>query len=388
MEEYNLRVFLMVTYSNVGALPLGIIITSDETTTTLIQALDMFKLCLPRNAFNGVGPDQGPAVVMTDSCSELRDALSKCWPSVVLLLCVFHMMQQVWRWLFEKTHCITQNDRPKIMILFKKVVYASTVQEMEDLFEELIESDVVCKYANLCAYLNGLYDIREAWALGFRSNLRLRGNNTNNAIESQFLVIKDDVLNRTKEVNINALLEKLLNNLENHYQVKLLNIASGKFDGTYSSRFKGISKKKGESIGFRIPDKDTLSQIAANVISLGGKLFQVPSFDQQDTTYSVDMNVGICECENGRNGSVCKHQFLLWSQKGISGRNFIPYLNPSERKEIAFLAIGTALNDEYYEGIHDRMERKHEWMRKWNQIPMGLIRIPTQHQVASKKHQN
>ena len=44
MEEYNLRVFLMVTYSNVGALPLEIILTSDETTTTLIQALDMFKL--------------------------------------------------------------------------------------------------------------------------------------------------------------------------------------------------------------------------------------------------------------------------------------------------------------------------------------------------------
>ena len=31
MEEYNLRVFVMVTHSPAGALPLRVIITSDET---------------------------------------------------------------------------------------------------------------------------------------------------------------------------------------------------------------------------------------------------------------------------------------------------------------------------------------------------------------------
>ena len=55
MEEYNLRVFVMVTHSAVGALPLGVIITSDETTSTLIQDLDLFKLCLPERAFYGKG---------------------------------------------------------------------------------------------------------------------------------------------------------------------------------------------------------------------------------------------------------------------------------------------------------------------------------------------
>ena len=47
MEEYNLRVFLMVTHSSVGALPLGIIVTSDETTDTLTRALEMFSAILP-----------------------------------------------------------------------------------------------------------------------------------------------------------------------------------------------------------------------------------------------------------------------------------------------------------------------------------------------------
>ena len=46
MEEYNLRVFLMMTHTYVGALPLGLIVTSDEQTSTLRQAFDLFKRCL------------------------------------------------------------------------------------------------------------------------------------------------------------------------------------------------------------------------------------------------------------------------------------------------------------------------------------------------------
>ena len=49
---------------------------------------------------------------MTDNCDELGDALNAVWPRSKLLLCLFHMMQQVWRWLFDKHHCISQEDRP------------------------------------------------------------------------------------------------------------------------------------------------------------------------------------------------------------------------------------------------------------------------------------
>ena len=37
MEELNLRVFLVVTHSVAGALPLGILIVSDERTSTLVR---------------------------------------------------------------------------------------------------------------------------------------------------------------------------------------------------------------------------------------------------------------------------------------------------------------------------------------------------------------
>uniref|UniRef100_A0A7M5XMD0 MULE transposase domain-containing protein n=2 Tax=Clytia hemisphaerica TaxID=252671 RepID=A0A7M5XMD0_9CNID len=89
MEEFNLRVFLMVCHNPIGALPLGIIITSDETTDTLVRALDMFISILPKSSFFGRGNDAGPKIIMTDNCSELRDALKHAWPNAILLFCSF-----------------------------------------------------------------------------------------------------------------------------------------------------------------------------------------------------------------------------------------------------------------------------------------------------------
>ena len=47
-----------------------------------------------------------PGVIMTNNCSELRKILSEVFPTSNLLLCSFHILQQVWRWLFDKKHGI------------------------------------------------------------------------------------------------------------------------------------------------------------------------------------------------------------------------------------------------------------------------------------------
>ena len=153
--------------------------------------------------------------------------------------CIFHVLQQVWRWLFEKKHNISSCDRTGILLLFKNVVYSRTLEEMEEAYDELVNVNVVSKYAKLLAYFSNLYDFYQDWALCSRTHLRLRGSNKNNLIESQFLVIKDEVLNRTKEINVNGLIDKLTVELMDHYKVKLFNVASGKFDGCYSRHFKG-----------------------------------------------------------------------------------------------------------------------------------------------------
>ena len=158
---------------------------------------------------------------------------------------------------------------------------------------------------------------------------------------TQFLVIKDEVLNRTKEININGLIDKLTVELMDHYKVKLLNVASGKFDGCYSRHFKGLGRANGETVGFKLPAPEETERILHDVIPISEKIYIVSTYSNPEVSYTVDMNVGVCECHVGQTGSACKHQYILWASSLESSGNFLPYLDELERKEYAEIAIGS-----------------------------------------------
>ena len=81
---------------SLGGLPLGLVVTSDEKTSTLIEAFQAYKEMLEGVECSFFGRDsRGPQFIMTDNCEELRDALAHTWPDATLLLCVFHILQQV-----------------------------------------------------------------------------------------------------------------------------------------------------------------------------------------------------------------------------------------------------------------------------------------------------
>lgn len=352
MEEFNLRVFIMVTHTPIGALPLGIIITSDETTETLVSAFELFRSSLPEYAFYGKGV-KGPLVIMTDNCSELHDALRAVWESAVLLLCIFHIMQQVWRWLFERKHNIKSQDRPEIMSLFKKLVYAQSEEEAEDIYEVMLDS--VQSYRNLVLYIQELYDIKERWCIAFRRDLIIRGNYTNNYVEAQILVLKDNVLNRTKEVNINGLVDKLFDDFDEHYKAKLISACNSRFEGIYSSRFKGRSKSKGSGVGYQLPPFEQHQEIKTRITKTDGGFYLVPSFTCNDKMYTVDMDMGMCECSVGCDGSACKHQYFVWLYHHEKSNNFVPYMDAEMRREYCYIALGEVLPDSYFEGLHDQV---------------------------------
>lgn len=343
----------MVTHSICGALPLGIIVTSDETTDTLTDAFQLFKSS--SSAFSFYGSSEGPKVFMTDNCSELREALKKVWPSSTPVLCIFHILQQVWRWLHEKKNNIDLNDRVSLLLNFKKILYAESQEALEQQYDSLICSDIASKYPNLCKYLDAVYEDCESWALCYRVSLPMRGNNTNNFCEAQFLVIKDEVLHRQKEINVVGLLDKFTLQLDDHYRNKLLSVASGKFDGIYSARFKGCSKKNSTGSGFKRPTVKEQTTALENVSTIEKNVFIVPSFSLENKTYMVDMNTGICQCSVGLDGSPCKHQFILWANKLSDGVNFLPVFSKIQRQMFAKIAIGSSMPLDLYEGLHDRL---------------------------------
>ena len=133
--------------------------------------------------------------MIADNCKEERDALKYTWPSVTAQLCIFHMFQQIWRWLTDKNHGVRLGDR--IHNKFKEALFANSQELFEQLYSSLLSDKIVENYAKAMRYFNQLYVDREAFGLCFRSILLVRENRTNNFAESQFLVMKD-IIPRTR----------------------------------------------------------------------------------------------------------------------------------------------------------------------------------------------
>ena len=214
----------------------GIIITSDEQEQTLDEAFSIFKNILPENSFYG---SFKPSMMITDNCDELRKSIRRAWPGAVLYLCSFHIHQQVWRWLFEKGHGVKKEDRVTIMKSFRSILYAQTKEDLDKKFEELFELEAIEKNPCCIAYFEDLGKIEKSWALCYRKDSLTRGSNTNNYVEAQFAVVKDGILRRQRQFNINMLLDKIMTQFEEHFKIKLLSVADGTFDGIYSNRYKG-----------------------------------------------------------------------------------------------------------------------------------------------------
>ena len=154
-------------------------ITSDERKETPKKAFALLKSILPDDSFDN--SSSGPSVIMTDNCEELYQSLSYNWPYATLLLCTFHILQQVWRWLYESCHGIAKND---ILKLFQKLVYAKDIEDYVSTYTVLFESNITNKY-NLCVkYFEDLCNINKRCARCFRNDDLIRESNTNNYVET------------------------------------------------------------------------------------------------------------------------------------------------------------------------------------------------------------
>ena len=79
---------------------------------------------LPPHAFGARGPKTSPDIFMTDDDSGQRGALLDTWKEVIILLCTFHFLQTIWRWLYNSSNNIHVNrdDHQQLIGHFQKLV--------------------------------------------------------------------------------------------------------------------------------------------------------------------------------------------------------------------------------------------------------------------------
>jgi len=142
----NHVITFMLTPTPAGAVPLGLVITDSVSESAYTTGFNLLKQILPESSFGG---SNCPATFMTDDSDAEENALLSTWPDAILRLCLFHVPQAVWRWLWLASHNISKDDRQTLMDEFRRIMYCVT----EDAFEEAINSETAVEYENYQKYL-------------------------------------------------------------------------------------------------------------------------------------------------------------------------------------------------------------------------------------------
>ena len=331
LDRNDTKLFHLMCPSVVGGLPLAEILTTREDTGTIMFALELLKSVLPSGAFYGRGGALGPQLFMTDDADSLRNSLSSAWPSAQLLLCIFHVLQALWNWLWDGKHSVEKNDRPRLLNLFKQVVYAESESDLSDRLEELYAAPVCNKYPQYQKHLivDTLPKIN-AWSLSNRNcnNLPTSNNNTNNLVETSFRYTKEDQFNRHKAYNLTDLLSILLDESEFY---------SNKCVDTANNRIESWLKNSHSKYITNLPNIEP-----NDIVHVAGHTYLVPSESDPDTSYLVDMAMRLCSCPMGKLRGPCKHKYIVSVSKMVPSFDVLPTQQPAMRQ--LFMYIGTGKN--------------------------------------------
>lgn len=336
VDRHGCRVFLMMTHSAAGALPLGVLVTTSETEKVLTEGLLLLKDLFPSEAFFG-RQEKGPQVFMTDDSDAERKALHNVYSESTLLLCSFHILQAMWRFLWDAKHKVAKEHRPHLMKLVQRLLYSKTEQDLNSHYDALCMDDTACQYPGFVTYIERLFKRRHAWAHCFRANLPVRGNNTNNFCEAAMKVMKDKIFFRTKAFNVVQLVDFLFTRIEKVYKQKLFDVANNRWKEAVTSRYVSIANWNLQR---------------EKIIRISNQEFEVPSQERPNVMYHVNMEFATCTCNMGMNGGPCKHQHMVAKHYGMTSINVHPRNSPNLRRLFYKIATGDNGKVEWFASLH------------------------------------
>ncbi|KAK4316526.1 hypothetical protein Pmani_012302 [Petrolisthes manimaculis] len=145
IDQLNTSLIPFLCAGPAGAAPLALLFTSSVDEVSLKKGFDMVKRAVGEKAFYG---KQSPETFMTDNCNALKGALAVTWPAARQFLCIFHFLQQVWRWLLDLKHGIRKEDRQELMASVKCLVYASSKDDFFKAWQKFKDNPLSQTYTN------------------------------------------------------------------------------------------------------------------------------------------------------------------------------------------------------------------------------------------------
>lgn len=315
-SENHVITFLLTTCA-AGAVPLAIVISKGQSYECYRTGFQLITKAVP-NCFSGQGY---PLIFLTDQSTAEINAIHNVWPKSRTILCIFHVLQAVWRWLWDQKHGILKDDRQSLMKDFQKILYSKCESDAEGAFIHALEKST---YKNWTIYVKEYWTFKEEWCLAFRNHVT-RGHNTNNYSEITVRIFKDNVLCRVKAYNVISLVDLTCTALEKYYINRLREFSN--------------ARNSSARLFLQTLIKRTVYLRKEDITQLSLYEYIVPSEKNVGEMYSVNINDGLCSCPLGQLGRFCKHQCAIFKFFDVHSQNFPP-VTVDDKYEIAKLALG------------------------------------------------
>jgi len=122
VDRYGCTIFLIYTNSCAGGLPVGTIILMSESTSIISRGLKLWTDLFSPSLL-GRRSKRGSKVFMSDDSKSERNALNEIFPEATLLLCIFHVLQATWRYLWDSNQGIILKYRQILYNENKNMMY-------------------------------------------------------------------------------------------------------------------------------------------------------------------------------------------------------------------------------------------------------------------------
>ena len=232
---------------------------------------------------------------------------------MILLLCRFHQLQAHWSWLWAAKNGIKNEDRPILLRLFRKLVYAETDHTYKKEEKILLKHPQLKKYPNYATYVKQILTRKDEWSLVFRIEQNLPTNNqeTSNLVETSFRSEKEDKFKRFKAYNLTDMVRIVLDGSEDK--------ANRCVDAANQTLHQRLKNQKSKYLVRKTAiDSQKIEKVDENT-------YKVPSETKLDVFYIVNLELRTCTCPMGSRRGPCKHKSLV--SKG--GRQYTIWTFPT-----------------------------------------------------------
>ena len=164
-------------------------------------------------------------------------------------------------------------------------------------YTEVLKDKTVKLYPQFIEHVKTHWSRKEKWAICYREHLLVQGNHRNNYAESGINTMKELVYSHIKAYNLIEI-SFVVDIMDlYYYKCKLLHLANNRIERCISLRFCGMKSSiiAKENIA---PTEDP-------------NVFMVDSKTSRGIVYTVDMQLNVCTCPLGSDGSPCSHQAAI-----------------------------------------------------------------------------